>query len=206
MSLSHEGVGFHLPEPPKDEELIKEKGKRSYEQVASVLKKKVAESIEKKQKEAEVKVTESEISERNQLKELYRNAVQKWGNQAQWIKAVEECGELIQAISKHMLGGEDIQHMFGEIADVEIMLGQLKFMLGEERYEVVRQAKVKELKRKIKESEQLSEREATVTTQASEQGEKVSLREKGLEFSDAIEKSAKKERPQAEGIDGYSRI
>lgn len=42
----------------------------------------------------------------------------------------EECGELIQAISKYRRHG-DKDPMIEELADVEVVIAQIKFLLGE---------------------------------------------------------------------------
>ena len=44
-----------------------------------------------------------------------------------WV-FVGECGELLDAISDHMRGRCDVDHVAEEIADVEIMLEQLKII------------------------------------------------------------------------------
>lgn len=70
---------------------------------------------------------------------LYKLAYDFWGQDAQLDMCVEECSELIQSICKYKRNeGNDINrlnaliHMASEIADVEIMLEQLKLMMGVE--------------------------------------------------------------------------
>lgn len=55
-------------------------------------------------------------------------ALEKWGKQAQIMMVVEELGELLQAISKveRDVNGCEVEELADEIADVEIMLTQLK--------------------------------------------------------------------------------
>lgn len=57
---------------------------------------------------------------------IYLKAIRTFGEEHQKIIVIEEMGELIQAISKSLRKKE--HNMEEEIADVEIMLGQLKEM------------------------------------------------------------------------------
>lgn len=57
---------------------------------------------------------------------ILRAAVEKYGPGAQRMKAIEELGELIRAIAR----ADDPDNIAEEMADVEIMLAQLKIILG----------------------------------------------------------------------------
>lgn len=59
-------------------------------------------------------------------KEVYELAIKTFGDEVQENVAVEECGELIQAICHKHRGRE--HNITEEIADVEIMLEQLKII------------------------------------------------------------------------------
>lgn len=61
---------------------------------------------------------------------LYAQAWRKYGEDKQIVVAMEECSELIKELSKHLRGKENLINISEEIADVEIMLDQLKFHLG----------------------------------------------------------------------------
>lgn len=61
-------------------------------------------------------------------KEICKRAVEQYGKQPQIIMAMEEMSELIQALSKSIRGKENVDNIAEEIADVEIMLMQLKFI------------------------------------------------------------------------------
>lgn len=76
----------------------------------------------------------------DQLRVL-RRAISLYGHTRQALKAIEEMGELTQALSKvispriYRAAGEpagvpDLEHLYEEIADVEIMLKQLRLMTG----------------------------------------------------------------------------
>lgn len=63
---------------------------------------------------------------------LYNSAVKLWGVNAQVDMAIEEASELIKAICKLKRSGASIETVSAvaeEIADVEIMIEQLKIML-----------------------------------------------------------------------------
>lgn len=62
-------------------------------------------------------------------------AVRKWGMVAQQVKAIEECGELIVVLSKHLNIVDPRRQVttfeiIDEIADVTIMLAQLRVIHG----------------------------------------------------------------------------
>ena len=61
---------------------------------------------------------------------ICRKAVETFGVEIQQIVAMEELGELIQAISKRARGKDNRDNLAEEIADVEIMLEQLKHCYG----------------------------------------------------------------------------
>jgi len=87
-------------------------------------------------------------------KELYHKAINKWGLQAQLIMLMEECAELIQATSKiirHIPKTEtDWNNFAEEIADVEIMIEQMKMNVNwqnlNERVETIKKEKLLKLK------------------------------------------------------------
>lgn len=67
--------------------------------------------------------------------EIYRNALDKWGEDAQLNKVVEECAELIQALCKRKIKPNDekvIDNLLEECADVRIMLGQLEMLIRQD--------------------------------------------------------------------------
>lgn len=60
--------------------------------------------------------------------EIFEAAIKTFGEKAQEEVAIEECSELIQAICHKHRGRKD--NIAEEIADVEIMLEQLKIING----------------------------------------------------------------------------
>ena len=65
-----------------------------------------------------------------QLEEIYQATLDKWGADAQYDQAVEECAELITALKHYRRGKIDRQTLIDELADVTLMIGQLTWMFG----------------------------------------------------------------------------
>ena len=84
---------------------------------------------------------------------ICNKAINSYGNASQKIKAIEEMGELIQAISKSLLDNEN--NVEEEIADVEIMLTQLKIMYNLSDVENWRNYKLNRLKDRVWQYERL---------------------------------------------------
>lgn len=75
---------------------------------------------------------------------ICKKAIDVFGAATQQVVAMEECGELIQAISKSIRGKE--HNVEEEIADVEIMLQQLKMIFDRDKVEKIKQQKLYRLK------------------------------------------------------------
>ena len=63
-------------------------------------------------------------------KEIIVDSIKHYGEEAQSIVCMEECAELIQAISKELRGKSDRMHLAEEIADVLICIEILKQIYG----------------------------------------------------------------------------
>lgn len=68
-------------------------------------------------------------------REVYRATLQKWGAEAQYDQAVEECAELITVLKHFRRGKVGEAEVVSELADVILMAGQLAYMFGEEKVE-----------------------------------------------------------------------
>ena len=75
-----------------------------------------------------------------------KKAIDTFGCVNQQLKAVEEMGELIQAIMKSLGGFDSKNNVEEEIADVEIMLTQLKIMYNMAKVDEWRKFKINKLK------------------------------------------------------------
>jgi NTP pyrophosphatase (non-canonical NTP hydrolase) len=84
-------------------------------------------------------------------RELYKRAIIQWGVNAQVMMVFEEIGELMQSISKYFRTDDrEILKLSisEEIADVEIMLGQLKEIIYcHETVEEVKKRKLNKLEK-----------------------------------------------------------
>ena len=65
-------------------------------------------------------------------KDIYKRALKVLGKQNQITMVFEETAELQKALSKHLRGEDNIDHIAEEIADVEIMLEQMKILFDVE--------------------------------------------------------------------------
>lgn len=66
---------------------------------------------------------------KDERRRIYLRAIEKYGKEQQCMVAMEECAELIQAISKAIRYNE-IGNLKEEIADVTIMIEQLRTIFG----------------------------------------------------------------------------
>jgi NTP pyrophosphatase (non-canonical NTP hydrolase) len=73
---------------------------------------------------------------------LYKEAINKWGEEAQVNMLNEECGELITAVAQFKRGRTSHHDVMTELADVFIMIEQMATMMNYEDFE-------KELDRKL---------------------------------------------------------
>ena len=83
------------------------------------------------------------------MESLYKATLEKWGEDAQYDQAVEECAELIAALKHFRRGKIDRQAVIDELADVTLMLGQLTWMFGEELVQKTVETKLAKLKKLI---------------------------------------------------------
>lgn len=85
-------------------------------------------------------------------REIYLATLQKWGEEAQYDQAVEECAELIATLKHFKRGRVDETAVAEELADVLLMAGQLMFMLGEEKVMAAVERKLQRLQEHLSES------------------------------------------------------
>lgn len=79
-------------------------------------------------------------------RELYQATLGKWGVEAQFDQAVEECAELITTLKHLRRGRVDETAVADELADVYLMIGQLSFMIGEEKVAAAVERKILRLR------------------------------------------------------------
>ena len=79
--------------------------------------------------------------------QIYKDALNKWGVDAQCMIAIEECGELITALS-HKYRGRNV-NLIEEIADVKIMIEQLSIIFGAKEVEEEKTRKLARLNQRL---------------------------------------------------------
>lgn len=77
---------------------------------------------------------------------IYRATLDRWGEEAQYDQAVEECAELIAVLKHFRRSKVDEGAVIDELADVVLMVGQLSYMFGEEKVEEAVRQKVAKLR------------------------------------------------------------
>jgi NTP pyrophosphatase (non-canonical NTP hydrolase) len=79
--------------------------------------------------------------------ELFKKAIETYGEDAQMIVAMEEMGELIQALSRYLV--DKPSNVEEEIADVLIMLNQLKLLFDNKEIRKFYKKKLKRLEKNL---------------------------------------------------------
>lgn len=90
------------------------------------------------------------------MDKIYQATLAKWGEEAQYDQAVEECAELIIALKHFRRGKAERQSVIDELADVTLMLGQLTWMLGEKEVDLAVEKKLAKLKQLLQAGQDLS--------------------------------------------------
>jgi len=85
------------------------------------------------------------------MNEILIKTVENYGHEKQMDKAIEEMSELIKELCKYKFGEENRSKVIEEIADVELMIEQLKYIfnVGDYELECVKNFKFNRLKAKI---------------------------------------------------------
>ncbi len=76
---------------------------------------------------------------------IYRATLKRWGEEAQFDQAIEECAELITALKHYKRGKVGRQEVIDELADVTLMIGQLSWMFGQDSVETTIATKLDKL-------------------------------------------------------------
>jgi hypothetical protein len=84
------------------------------------------------------------------IKHLYQEAIDKWGADAQLDVAIEELSELIKEICKFKRGFDNGELLAEEVADVEIMCEQLRFIFDfDNKVDHFKNSKLKRLEQRL---------------------------------------------------------
>lgn len=78
---------------------------------------------------------------------LYIRSIEKWGIESQVRICIEECAELIQALSKfgRKINGSTALEIRGELADVDICVSQLKLYFDKAWVDNIKDDKLRRL-------------------------------------------------------------
>lgn len=79
--------------------------------------------------------------------ELYEACLSKWGAEAQMLMAIEEMGELSQALSRCLNGRK--HNVEEEIADVLLMVGQIEHLFDKEKIKKIQKKKLKRIQKRL---------------------------------------------------------
>lgn len=85
-----------------------------------------------------------------EAREIYIQAIEKWGILPQVLMVMEECGELLSALSKFNRRRVNSPEVITELADVSIMVEQMASYFGWENFWEERDRKLQRLKERIK--------------------------------------------------------
>lgn len=81
---------------------------------------------------------------------LYQQAIDKYGGDNQLNVAIEELSELIKEICKFKRGFDNGEHLAEEVADVEIMCEQLRFIFDlDAKVDYFKNLKLKRLEERL---------------------------------------------------------
>lgn len=94
-------------------------------------------------------------SEEEYRKEIYKKAIEKWGAGAQICMTFEEMAELQKELCKDIRGRGYEENIAEEIADVEIMLEQMKLLFEvENQVDKFKKYKLERLEERLKNMEE----------------------------------------------------
>ena len=92
-------------------------------------------------------------------KDIYEAALRHWGIDAQLNVFIEECAELTAEICHYFRGRCTLTGLADEVADVEIMVEQLRLIVGETIVNEIKERKLARLDRTL--GREIMEEEAT---------------------------------------------
>ena len=76
------------------------------------------------------------------MKDNLKKIIDYYGEEKQMIKAIEEMSELQKELCKTLIGKENRDSLIEEIADVQIMLDQLKLIVSDTELKTIMQNKI----------------------------------------------------------------
>lgn len=92
------------------------------------------------------------------IKEWAEKVIDQYGN-AQKIIAIEELGELIQAITKDIRGKPDYENLAEEIGDVILVITQLMLLYERDKPDFIKNIKASEKRKMLRTMKRIAEGE-----------------------------------------------
>lgn len=89
------------------------------------------------------------IIDNEEYRKIYETAIEKWGEHAQKMMAVGECGEFLAEFGREVQGRSSQEKMVDEIADVLVMMNQMAMIYGEKEVRERIAFKVNKVKNKL---------------------------------------------------------
>jgi NTP pyrophosphatase (non-canonical NTP hydrolase) len=89
------------------------------------------------------------VAPESEHREIYNRALSRWGVGLQLDMFIEESAEAIQAVQHYKRGRCDMDTVCGELADLWIMLSQMRIVYGETRFDRVLAEKIAALYEKL---------------------------------------------------------
>lgn len=86
-------------------------------------------------------------------RKLYLDAIVNGGAELQFHMAMEECLELALTILRLYRKRATLRDIASEVADVEILCGQLRLMIGDDVVDRIKQSKLERLRIRINENQ-----------------------------------------------------
>ena len=87
-------------------------------------------------------------------KRVYEEALKRWGTDAQLNMAIEECAELTEEICHYFRARCSLTGIACEVADVEIMIEQLRLIVGETAVDEIKERKLMRLAERLRDDAQ----------------------------------------------------
>ena len=87
-------------------------------------------------------------------KRVYEEALKRWGIDAQLNVAIEECAELTAEICRYFRDRCSLTGIACEVADVEIMIEQLRLIVGETAVNEIKERKLMRLAERLRDGDQ----------------------------------------------------
>lgn len=100
-------------------------------------------------KKSEIDINNLLLTEQQYVKDIFTDALNLWGENAQKMMMVEECSELLNEIAKTYRGRTSQEKIVDEITDVIIMINQMALIFGEAEVKQRLMEKLPKLKERI---------------------------------------------------------